>query len=284
MQKTPHILVPAFNAADSIGRCLESIRAQRAEHFRCIILDDKSSDGTAEVARRAIAGDSRFEVHTNTEKLYGLGSVCNYLDHMDVADDDTIIFVDGDDYLAVDHALDLVREQYEEHGAWVTYGSFRVENGGSGDLGAYPEEVVRSGAFRQSRWRASHLKTFRYGLWRHVRPDAFNASRAELRNACRRSLMSARFRAWWEWRKLRPEDLHDESQRYFRRCADKALMFPLLELVGERSRMIEEEIYIYCSPGKQSTRYAYRKVTEPKWALRCVRSIIAAKPSYGPLA
>jgi glycosyltransferase involved in cell wall biosynthesis len=283
MDTTTHILIPAFNAAGSLTRCLDSIRRQRASHYRCVVIDDQSTDGTAAVARQACAGDDRFEVHTNSQKRYGLGSVCHYLDQMQVPEHDTIAFVDGDDYLADEHALDLVKQQYEEHGAWLTYGSFRVEQGGSGALGAYPEEVVRNRTFRRCRWRASHLKTFRYGLWKHVRADAFNASHEELQRVRRRCFLQANLRPWWEWRNLRPEDLHDASQRYFRRCADKALMFPLLELAGARSRHIPEEIYIYCSPGKQSTQYAYRHASDPKWLLRCVRQILAAKPSYAPL-
>ncbi len=283
MPSNTHILIPAFNAAETLVRCLDSIRAQQFRDFRCVVLDDQSVDHTTEVAQRACAGDSRFELHTNSQKRYGLGSVCHYLDQMAVPEGDTIIFVDGDDYLAHDRALTLVQQQYEEHDAWLTYGSFRVEGGGSEALGAYPDAVVSRGTFRGSRWRASHLKTFRYGLWQHVRPDAFNASATELQRARRQSLLQADFRAWWAWRKLTPEDLHDASQRYFRRCADKAIMFPLLELAGVHTRWIPDELYVYCSPGKQSTQYAYRQAADPKWVLRCVRSIIAAKPCYAPL-
>lgn len=47
------VIVPAYNAADTIGACLESVLAQRTtESFEVIVVDDGSTDGTAEVAEQ----------------------------------------------------------------------------------------------------------------------------------------------------------------------------------------------------------------------------------------
>ena len=45
------LVVPAYNRADFIGRCLESIVAQEFDDLEVVVVDDASTDGTADVAR-----------------------------------------------------------------------------------------------------------------------------------------------------------------------------------------------------------------------------------------
>jgi glycosyltransferase involved in cell wall biosynthesis len=58
------VLIPSYNGAWCIERTLRSVRLQTLEDFEAIIVDDGSSDGTAEIARRCVAGDRRFRVVT----------------------------------------------------------------------------------------------------------------------------------------------------------------------------------------------------------------------------
>ncbi|MCB9463477.1 MAG: glycosyltransferase [Candidatus Eisenbacteria bacterium] len=53
------VLVPARNEAPEIGAALESLIAQRNVPFEAIVIDDRSEDGTGEVARQKAAGDPR---------------------------------------------------------------------------------------------------------------------------------------------------------------------------------------------------------------------------------
>jgi chlorobactene glucosyltransferase len=46
------VLVPARNEAKRIGPCLQSLRAQDYLNFECIVLDDESEDGTAELVQQ----------------------------------------------------------------------------------------------------------------------------------------------------------------------------------------------------------------------------------------
>jgi glycosyltransferase involved in cell wall biosynthesis len=46
------VLIPAFNEAERVGGVLQAIAA-RAPEFECVVVDDGSGDGTAEVAARA---------------------------------------------------------------------------------------------------------------------------------------------------------------------------------------------------------------------------------------
>ena len=62
------VVVPVRDAERWVGRCVASIRRQRGGDLRCLVLDDRSSDGTAEAARRAAEGDARFEVVVAPER------------------------------------------------------------------------------------------------------------------------------------------------------------------------------------------------------------------------
>ena len=46
------VIVPAHDAADLLPRCLDALAAQTFPRFEAIVVDDGSSDGTAEVAER----------------------------------------------------------------------------------------------------------------------------------------------------------------------------------------------------------------------------------------
>ncbi len=54
------VVVPARDAASTVVACLESVRRQSEAAFECIVVDDGSSDATAELGERIARGDSRF--------------------------------------------------------------------------------------------------------------------------------------------------------------------------------------------------------------------------------
>lgn len=56
------VLLPVWNAAPFLMPCLESIARQTERDFECVLIDDGSSDGSLEQARRFAADDPRFRV------------------------------------------------------------------------------------------------------------------------------------------------------------------------------------------------------------------------------
>ena len=54
------VLVPAYNEETVIDRCLESLIASDYPHMRIVVIDDGSSDHTAEVVARHWGGDARI--------------------------------------------------------------------------------------------------------------------------------------------------------------------------------------------------------------------------------
>jgi len=56
------ILLPARNEEANIGVCLESLRQQDYPNFEILVLDDSSTDGTADIVARIAAEDSRVRL------------------------------------------------------------------------------------------------------------------------------------------------------------------------------------------------------------------------------
>jgi chlorobactene glucosyltransferase len=59
------VIVPARNEAPNISRCIKSILSTTYPNLELIVVDDSSTDGTADVARRAAEGDPRARIVTN---------------------------------------------------------------------------------------------------------------------------------------------------------------------------------------------------------------------------
>ena len=59
------VIIPARNEAHNISRCIKSILSTSYPNLEVIVIDDSSTDGTADVARRAAEGDPRARVVTN---------------------------------------------------------------------------------------------------------------------------------------------------------------------------------------------------------------------------
>lgn len=98
-------------------------------------------------------------------------------------DDEVIVWLDGDDWLATDRALATVAEMHAA-GAWATYGQFLRSDGRLGfcaPVGSDP---------RSAPWTCSHLKTFRAGLVKRIRDeDLRDASGACLTLAIDQAIM-----------------------------------------------------------------------------------------------
>lgn len=62
------VIVPAYNRAATITRCLESIRAQTYPHWEVVVVDDGSQDGTAEATRAVGRQDGRIQLLTHPER------------------------------------------------------------------------------------------------------------------------------------------------------------------------------------------------------------------------
>ena len=87
------IVVPAFNASESIGRSIEMLQQQTFGDFELIIVDDGSTDGTFSAAQSFAAGDER--IRCLRQQNAGAASARN--NGMRYAQGEYILFLDSDD-------------------------------------------------------------------------------------------------------------------------------------------------------------------------------------------
>lgn len=92
------IIVPVYNAQDSLERCLMSIIRQRYPQWELVLVDDGSQDDSLEICKRYSNMDSRIQViHTDN---CGFSSARNT--GMENAQGEYIVFVDSDDMIHPD--------------------------------------------------------------------------------------------------------------------------------------------------------------------------------------
>ena len=65
------ICIPARNEAENIGGCVQAALATRWPNLEVIVVDDRSEDDTAELARKAGEGDARLHVFSGVEPVVG---------------------------------------------------------------------------------------------------------------------------------------------------------------------------------------------------------------------
>lgn len=93
------ILVAIYNVEPYLKRCIESIIAQDYKNLEIILVDDCSTDASGNICDKFSTVDNRIIVihHEKNTKLPGVRNT-----GINNASGDFIIFVDGDDWLAID--------------------------------------------------------------------------------------------------------------------------------------------------------------------------------------
>lgn len=93
------IIIPACNSQDFIGGCLKSITGQSHRHLEIIVVDDGSSDGTADVCNSYANGDDRIRIIRQNNK--GVSQARNV--GLKYATGDYVAFIDSDDRIHKDY-------------------------------------------------------------------------------------------------------------------------------------------------------------------------------------
>ncbi len=109
------IIIPVFNAELYIERCLNSIVSQTySGNIECVIIDDCSTDSSAETAAEIIgrySGTVKFHIIRHSSNR-GLSDARNT--GIEASTGDYILFLDSDDELSI-HALSLMADEVRKH-------------------------------------------------------------------------------------------------------------------------------------------------------------------------
>lgn len=128
------VIVPAYNAADYIGTCLESVLRQRYTDLELIVVNDGSKDRTEEICGRFAKRDPRVRILSCPHR--GVSAARN--EGVRMAKGAYLFFLDSDD--AIHHGL-----------LWVLY---RTARRTKAEVTACGSRKIESASFRKIRAQA----------------------------------------------------------------------------------------------------------------------------------
>ena len=117
---TISILIPAYNAAATLAESVECAIGQSWPHLEIIVVDDGSTDATAEVAQRYAGAGVRLLLQQNA----GASAARNRA--FAASTGDYVLFLDADDLIGPDHVAAMARAAAAEPGTvgmaeWVRF-------------------------------------------------------------------------------------------------------------------------------------------------------------------
>lgn len=208
------VVVPSFNSVDYLAKTLHSIELQTDKNYDVCVIDDGSTiKEQKEIIKNFCERNGWISLFNqkNYGALYGL---VHSIPLLECQDDDVIVVIDGDDWLAHPDVFKKLRQIYTENNVYLTWGQCEIYPAGKTPMNyaqPIPEMVIQQKLYRDIPFVFWHIGTFKYFLWRHIED----------------------------------RDLRDLDGEYFKLMKDKATLYPMLEMAGEKIRFINETLYIY---------------------------------------
>jgi glycosyltransferase involved in cell wall biosynthesis len=232
------MVIPSYNNEKWASNNLFSVLHQNYSHYRILYVNDCSSDQTrlyvetllkeAGVDYRVVEFEERSTIEETTGAFAELvnaeshfftlihnrtraGALANlYRMIHSCADEEVVVTVDGDDWLAHNNVLSFINDTYLSGEIWFTHGTVKEYPWGHVAWSEpVPPRFIEANSFREFKC-PSHLRTF-YA---------------------------------WLFKKIRLDDFLYEGV-FYPMTWDMAIMYPLGEMAGFRHAFIKEPIYIY---------------------------------------
>lgn len=122
------VIIPVFNKGAYLGPLLEELRLQSFHDYECLLIDDGSTDQSAQICDQFVQQDQRFHVvhipNGGVSRARNLG--------IREAKGKYLTFIDGDDEIDTDYLLHLHKAISESHAEMIIGGLARF--GGSQTL------------------------------------------------------------------------------------------------------------------------------------------------------
>ena len=212
------------NCSKWVKRHRRSIELQTYKNFLYVGIDDASTDDTYKQLLKY--HDKRRNVLIKNKKNKGwLANAASQLDKFIVSDDDIIVVIDMDDWLAHHYVFDMINNTYNLKDCWLTFGTWAV-----------PDDPAIKAKYR-TKWGVDKPQPVQKDATEHLKNRTFRESPAfsHLKT----------FRAFL-WRNIDKEDFKGPKGEYAPCCYDRALMYPMLEMTPTKKiRPIKELMYMY---------------------------------------
>ena len=156
------VIIPSYNNKRWCEKNLASVFSQKYSNYRVIYIDDASTDSTVKKVKSSViqyAAHDRCELVVNTHRI---GALANYYKAIhSCSDDEIVIALDGDDWLAHDEVFSYINRVYQDDNVWLTWGQFvEFPSHKKGFSADFPPEVVKNNSYRKNGKPVSHLRTF----------------------------------------------------------------------------------------------------------------------------
>lgn len=120
------IIVPIYNMQEYLDKCLHSIFCQSYVDFEVLLIDDGSTDKSADICKKYCDMDSRFQYYYQENK--GLSGARNH--GLKLAKGEWISFVDSDDWIGTEFLNAMWQEAQHSYTDIVVSGYERVDEEG----------------------------------------------------------------------------------------------------------------------------------------------------------
>ena len=173
------IVIPSYNNKKWVEYNVASIINQTYKNYEVLYINDYSTDSTPQIVQNII-NEHKLDNWTllnhkkNKQRGYNVNPnaehIINFMDN----DDDILLFVDGDDWLYDENVLEKLNDFYKTNDWWMTYGGMYCwpsNNLAHPQNTEYSEEVHKNKSYRKDIWRASHLRSFRWFLYKKIKKE-----------------------------------------------------------------------------------------------------------------
>lgn len=180
--------------------------------FKKVLFDDRGSKNhsavTAQFSKEVNKDRAFFTLVVNKNRCGALANLYRGIHSCD--DDEIVVTIDGDDWLPDDEVLKRLNEAYSSGEVWLTHGNLiEYPSGSVSWCEPVPPEIIKSNSFRNFKC-PSHLRTFESWLFKRI-------------------------------------DLKDLLYKgdFFAMTWDMAMMYPMIEMAGERHLFMSQPNYVY---------------------------------------
>ena len=181
------IISPFYNCAHYVANCINSVATQDYDTYRHILIDDCSTDNSADVAEYTISQlpkelQNKFTLIRNSSNQ---GAVKNQIDIIRTLNDNAIVMLlDGDDTIINDNTVFSYYNTTYDSDTEFTYGScWSMVDNIPLISQPYPEKVKQSGNYRNHHFNwilpYTHFRTFKKFLINDIDNSMFQDSQGE---------------------------------------------------------------------------------------------------------
>lgn len=223
------VIVACYNVAEFIPACLQSIFAQRhVERLHVLVIDDGSTDDTAEIVRSEIAAHPGVSCELVTQRNQGISGARNT--GLRLVRTPFVAFLDSDDFWACNF-LDVVMPVIDQ---------------GRADIIAFNASIVDMTGRRLRAFRIHSLSSGGGGF-----------SCAQLAQD------AAAVAEWHTWARIYRTRLLDGISFPARRYYEDAAVVPRLYVRASHIETLQEELYSYrCRPGSITSSIADKHIDD----------------------